>query len=95
MSAYTYILSSNKNGTLYTGVTTDLIKRVYEHKQEFVSGFTEKYGVNKLVYYEIFDDVINAITREKRIKKWDRAWKVKLIEQNNPEWRDLYQEILV
>jgi len=95
MSAYIYILASSKNGTLYTGVTTNLAKRAYEHKNKFVSGFTEQYGITKLVYYEILDDIANAIVREKHIKKWNREWKIKLIEQANPQWKDLYQEILV
>jgi len=90
---YVYILASKKNGTLYTGVTGDLIKRVYQHKNNLIPGFTNKYGVHKLVYYEQHGDVINAITREKQIKKWRRDWKINLIERNNPEWRDLYYEL--
>ncbi|MFA5270659.1 MAG: GIY-YIG nuclease family protein [Patescibacteria group bacterium] len=95
MSACVYILASSKNGTLYTGVTAALIKRVYEHKNKFVTGFAEHYGTTNLVYYEMFDDIENAIAREKHIKKWNRAWKIKLIEKTNPQWKDLYQEILV
>ncbi|MBN2585239.1 GIY-YIG nuclease family protein [Patescibacteria group bacterium] len=95
MSSYVYILASAKNGTLYTGVTADLIKRMYEHKNKFVPGFAQKYSVGKLVYYETFNNIKNAIVREKHIKKWNREWKIKLIEQNNPQWKDLYQEILV
>ena len=90
---YVYILASKKNGTLYTGVTGDLIKRVYQHKNNLIPGFTNKYGVHKLVYYEQHGDVINAITREKQIMKWQRDWKINLIERNNPEWRDLYYEL--
>jgi len=95
MSAFVYILASRKNGTLYTGVTAPLVKRVYEHKQKFVSGFAEKYNALNLVYYETFDDMENAILREKHIKQWNRAWKIKRIEKDNPQWKDLYQEILV
>ncbi|MFH0905442.1 MAG: GIY-YIG nuclease family protein [bacterium] len=95
MPAYVYILASNKNGTLYVGVTADLAKRIYEHKSKLVPGFPERYNATSLVYYEIFDDIENAILREKHIKKWNREWKIKLIEQNNSQWKDLYQEILV
>jgi len=89
-----YILASKRNGTLYTGVTSDLIKRVWEHKNNLADGFTKKYDVHMLVYYELHGDMSEAITREKRIKKWNRAWKLRLIEQNNPQWRDLYATIL-
>ena len=95
MNAYVYILASSKNGTLYTGVTTQLTQRIYKHKNELTPGFSQKYKVKKLVYYEMFDDIENAILREKQIKKWNREWKIKLIEKQNPEWKDLYQEILV
>jgi putative endonuclease len=81
-----YILASQKNGTLYTGVTADLIKRVYEHKSKEIKGFTSKYNITLLVYYEIYSDITEAILREKRIKKWNRAWKLKLIEKNSPHW---------
>jgi len=91
---YVYILASKKNGTLYTGVTGDLIKRVYQHKKDLIPGFTNKYGVHKLVYFEQHGDIINAIIREKQIKKWRRDWKINLIERNNPEWRDLYYELV-
>ena len=90
---YVYILANKRNGTLYTGITSDLIKRVWEHKNKFVSGFTEKYGVDKLVYYEIFNDPENAIKREKRLKKYNRKWKLDLIEKTNPNWEDLYRTI--
>ena len=93
--SYVYILASRKNGTLYVGVTSDLIKRIYEHKQNIINGFTKKYSVHTLVYYEIHDDVREAITREKQIKKWNRSWKLRLIEEKNPEWRDLYNEMVV
>jgi putative endonuclease len=90
---YVYILCSKRNGTLYIGVTSDLIKRIYEHKNDLVDGFTKKYGVHRLVWSETHDSAESAITREKQIKKWKRAWKLKLIEQNNPEWNDLYENI--
>ena len=91
---YVYILSSRKNGTLYIGVTDDLIKRVYEHKQNLIEGYTNKYNVHTLVYYEAHDDIQEAIIREKQIKKWNRKWKLRLIEEMNLEWRDLYDEIV-
>jgi putative endonuclease len=90
---YVYILSSNRNGTLYFGVTSNLIKRVWEHKNKFIEGFTRKYNIDKLVYYEQYRDAQNAIKREKRIKKYNRTWKLELIEKSNPEWKDLYNEI--
>jgi putative endonuclease len=89
-----YILASRRNGTLYTGVTTNLIKRVWEHKNDIIEGFTKKYGVHLLVYYELHDDIKSAITREKQIKKWNRAWKLELIEKQNPDWRDLWEELV-
>ena len=92
-SYYVYILASRTGGTLYIGITNDLIRRVYEHKSKSVEGFTEKYDVVKLVYFEQFDDPENAIKREKRLKKWSRAWKISLIEKNNPDWYVLYPEI--
>jgi len=91
--SYVYILASGKNGTLYVGVTSDLFKRIYEHKQNIIDGFTKKYAIHTLVYYEMHEDVWEAIIREKRIKKWNRVWKLRLIEEKNPEWRDLYNEI--
>ena len=90
---YVYILCSKRNGTLYIGVTSDLIKRIYEHKNDLVDGFTKKYGIHRLVWYETHDSAESAITREKQMKKWKRAWKLKLIEQNNPKWNDLYENI--
>jgi putative endonuclease len=90
---YVYILSSKRNGTLYAGITSDLVKRVWEHKNKTVEGFTEKYGVDKLVYYEVHTDVENAIRREKQIKRWNRSWKLRLIEEKNPEWKDLFDGI--
>jgi putative endonuclease len=90
---YVYILASKIGGTLYIGVTNDLIRRVAQHKLKLIDGFTKDYDVVRLVYFEQFDDPENAIKREKRLKKWNRAWKVRLIEQHNPNWDDLYHEI--
>ena len=92
-SYYVYILASQRNGTPYIGITNDLIRRVYEHKNDLVDGFTKKYKVHSLVYYEQCDDVESAITREKRLKKWNRKWKLELIEKENPQWRDLYEDL--
>ena len=86
-------MASKRNGTLYVGVTSDLIRRVYEHRHGLVGGFTKKYGVTRLVYYEVFDNPREAITREKRVKKWRREWKINLIEKSNTQWRDLYDEL--
>jgi putative endonuclease len=86
---YVYILASNKHGTLYIGVTNDVIRRVYQHKTKAVRGFTKRYNVDKLVYFEIFEDPLSAITREKQLKKWHREWKLQLIEGKNPGWVDL------
>ncbi len=88
-----YILASKPNGTLYIGVTSDLVKRVWEHKNDLVNGFTKEYGVHRLVYYELHDDMVSAITREKQLKKWNRAWKLELIEGENPRWNDLWEGI--
>ena len=90
---YVYILASKRNGTLYVGVTSDLVRRIWEHKNKAVKGFTSKYGVDRLVYYEIFDDPENAIKREKRLKEYKRQWKIDLIEKKNSEWEDLYEAI--
>ena len=89
-----YILSNKRNGTLYTGVTSDLIKRIWQHRNEHVDGFSKKYSTHLLVYYEVHDDIVNAITREKQIKAWKREWKINVIEEFNPYWRDLYPEII-
>jgi putative endonuclease len=91
---YVYLLASRKQGTLYLGVTRDLVRRVYQHREKLTPGFTSRYDVRRLVWFEVYDDPINAITREKEIKKWRRAWKIALIEKDNPEWRDLYPEII-
>lgn len=90
---YVYILTKAHNSTFYVGMTSDLAKRIWEHKNEVADGFTKKYGIKTLVYYEIFDNPELAIKREKRLKKWPRAWKIKVIEEQNPEWEDLYDEI--
>ena len=89
---YVYILGS-KTKTLYIGVTKDLANRIYEHKTKLVKGFTEKYNINQLLYYEQFNDIEQAILREKRLKKWNREWKLNLIQEMNPDWRDLYEDI--
>ncbi len=88
---YVYILASARNGTLYTGVTNDLMRRVWEHREGVVPGFTKKYGVKMLVHFEEFGDIGLAIQRETRLKKWKRRWKLQLIEETNPDWRDLYE----
>jgi putative endonuclease len=92
---YVYILASGQRGTLYTGVTSDLVRRIYLHKNNIVEGFTQKYSVHRLVWYEIHQSPENAITREKQIKKWNRSWKIELIEQGNSAWRDLYDDICI
>jgi putative endonuclease len=89
-----YILASKRNGTLYTGVTSHVVKRVWEHKSDLVEGFTKRYGVHSLVWYEVHETMESAITREKQIKEWKRRWKLELIEKSNPEWRDLYEDII-
>jgi putative endonuclease len=90
---YVYILASKIGGALYIGVTNDLVRRVAQHKAKLAEGFTKKYGVDRLVYFECFEDVEQAIHREKRLKKWPRAWKIKLIEDNNPNWSDLIRDL--
>ena len=89
-----YLLSSRRNGTLYLGVTSELVKRVWQHKENLAEGFTKRYQVHHLVWYEPHDRMESAIQREKTIKKWKRSWKVALIEKENPEWRDLYEDLL-
>ena len=91
---FVYILASKKDGMLYIGVTSNLVKRIYEHKHDFVEGFTKQYHIHNLVYYEVTEDVTSVITREKQLKKWNRAWKTALIEKQNPEWRDLYVDVV-
>jgi putative endonuclease len=87
-------MASKPNGTLYVGVTSDLVKRVWEHKNDSVDGFTKRYSVHHLVYYELHDDMLSAITREKQLKKWNRAWKLELIETQNPGWNDLWKDMM-
>jgi putative endonuclease len=94
MKYYVYILASTFNGTLYIGVTNNLVKRIWQHKNELVEGFSKKFNVHLLVYYEEYSDIREAIEREKRIKKWNRQWKVRLIEKDNPSWKDLYDKII-
>ncbi len=89
-----YLLTSKRNGTLYVGVTSNLVKRVWEHKHHAVEGFTGKYGVNTLVWYEVHETMESAIRREKEIKNWKRTWKLKVIEAMNPLWRDLYDDLI-
>jgi putative endonuclease len=91
---FVYILASQRNGTLYTGVTNDVIRRAWQHKENVVEGFTKKYGVHILVWFETHEDINVAIAREKQIKGWNRAWKIKMIEKANPQWRDLYEKLV-
>ena len=91
-SAWVYILASRRNGTLYVGVTSDLVRRVWEHRNDVVKGFTNDYSVHMLVFAEAHDSMIEAIRREKQIKKWNRQWKINLITRDNPQWRDLFDE---
>jgi putative endonuclease len=92
-SYFVYILASRRNGTLYVGVTNDLVRRIGEHKSKLVPGFTRKYRVDKLVYFEEFASILEARARERELKRWDRAWKLALIEAMNPQWRDLTDEL--
>ncbi|MDD4606720.1 MAG: GIY-YIG nuclease family protein [Patescibacteria group bacterium] len=91
---YVYILASQRNGTLYVGVTSEIKKRVYQHKQGVVDSFTKRYKINRLVYYEEYNDINLALEREKQLKKWFRSWKIRLIEEFNSHWRDLYDDLL-
>ena len=93
MTYRVYILASRKNGTLYVGVTNDLARRVFQHKQDVVEGFSSRYKIHLLVHYEAYEDVRDAIQREKNIKHWPRAWKLALIEESNPDWLDLYETL--
>jgi putative endonuclease len=90
---YVYVLASKRNGTIYIGFTNDLLRRIHEHKEDVVAGFTKKYGVHRLIHFEEFSDPASALQREKNLKHWVRKWKVELIEKANPAWRDLYDEI--
>jgi putative endonuclease len=92
---YIYILASKRNGALYIGVTNDLISRVSKHKNNSLNGFTKNRGIHVLVYYEQFEDIHKTINREKQLKKWKRQWKIKLIEKTNPQWRDLYPDLIL
>jgi putative endonuclease len=92
--AAVYIMASQRNGTLYIGVTSNLLKRVWQHKHDVVPGFTSRYAVHMLVYYQQTEEIFSAIAREKQLKKWNRAWKIRLIEEMNPYWNDLYDSIL-
>ncbi|MCW5693724.1 MAG: GIY-YIG nuclease family protein [Pseudolabrys sp.] len=91
---FVYFMSNRPDGTPYVGVTSDLIRRCYEHRNGLIDGFTKQYGLKSLVYFEVFDDIRTAIQREKTIKHWPRAWKVRLIHGGNPEWRDLYETLI-
>ena len=91
---YVYILASRPGGTLYVGVINDLVRRIYEHKNGFVEGFTKRYNIHRLVYFEVYSSIHDALQREKNIEHWPRAWKTRLILQSNPTWRDLYEEII-
>jgi putative endonuclease len=93
MAYYVYILASRRDGAIYVGITSDLIRRVHEHRVKAVPGFTAKYNITRLVWFETYDDPISAISREKELKKWKRAWKTQLIEKANPNWDDLYESI--
>jgi len=95
MRYYVYIMASRRNGTLYIGVTNDVARRVFEHREGITAGFTRRYDVKLLVYYEAHDEVESAIEREKRLKKWNRAWKIALIEAANPNWEGLYETLAV
>ncbi len=93
-TSYVYILTNKPNGTLYIGVTSDLVKRIYEHKNKLAEGFSKKYNLDKLVYFEQHENISSAILREKQLKKWNRAWKLRIIEAQNPQWLDLYPSII-
>ncbi len=91
---YVYIVTNKPRGTLYIGVTNNLVRRIYEHRNSLINGFTKRYNLKRLVYFEVFDRVEEAIHREKRLKKWNRQWKIELIEKSNPDWTDLYEELV-
>ena len=95
MSYYVYIIASRRDGAVYIGITNDLVRRVYEHRIKAVRGFTSKYNITQLVWFEVYDDPVSAITREKELKKWKRSWKIQLIEKENPQWNDLYESICI
>jgi putative endonuclease len=93
MAYYVYILASRKDGAIYIGVTNDIVRRIYDHRTKAVPGFTSRYNITRLVWFEIYDDPASAISREKELKKWKRSWKTQLIEAKNPLWNDLYESI--
>ena len=93
-AGYVYMMASKRNGTLYIGVTSDLSKRAWEHREGVADGFTKRYGCKSLVWFEVHDDLQEARQREVRLKKWNRSWKLRLIEEQNPEWRDLYETLI-
>jgi putative endonuclease len=95
MSYYVYIIASRRDGAIYIGVTNDLVRRIYEHRIKAVPGFTSKYNITQLVWFEVYDDPVSAITREKDLKKWKRNWKIQLIEAEKPNWKDLYESICI
>ena len=95
MSYFVYIIASRRDGAIYIGVTNDIVRRIYEHRAKAVPGFTSRYNITRLVWFEIYDDPISAISREKELKKWKRSWKVQLIEKDNPQWDDLYESICI
>ena len=92
---FVYMLASKRNGTLYIGVTNNLLKRVHQHKNDVTEGFTRKYNVHSLVYYEVFNRIQDAIMREKQMKKWKRQWKIELLEKSNPNWEDLFESLSI
>ncbi|MGH8494167.1 MAG: GIY-YIG nuclease family protein [Moraxellaceae bacterium] len=93
MAYYVYLLTNQRNGILYTGVTSNLVRRTWQHRNKFLAGFTQKHGTQYLVWYETHTDIMSAISREKLIKRWHRLWKIRLIEEKNPYWRDLFEDI--
>ncbi len=95
MSYYVYIIASRRDGAIYIGVPNDLVRRIYEHRTKAIAGFTSKYNITQLVWFEVYDDPVSAITREKELKKWKRSWKIQLIEAENPDWKDLYESICI
>ena len=95
MSYYVYIIASRRDGAIYIGVTNNLVRRAYEHRIKAIPGFTSKYNITQLVWFEVYDDPVSAITREKELKKWKRTWKIQLIQAENPEWKDLYESICI
>jgi putative endonuclease len=93
LGSYVYMVANQRNGTIYTGVTSDLKRRVWQHRNGIIDGFTKKYGLKMLVWYEVHDDITEAIRREKQLKKWERKWKLRIIEEKNPAWLDLYETL--